>query len=84
LEPTLQFGGGLRINIQYTVFFNKTKNLNFFIGFEYLTKTKANYQRSILIEEWIPGNVVYKEDIINNNYLLENYAFEIGYIWTFQ
>lgn len=84
LEPTLQFGGGFRITVPNTIFFNKTKNLNFFMGFEYLTKTKANYLRSILIEEWIPGNIVYKEDTNNNTYLLENYALEIGIIWTFQ
>ena len=81
LSPSFQYGGNVKVILPSHEFYYIHKNFSFFFGFEYLYHFDVNFNRKVIIEEWIPGNFVYKEETEENKYKIENYSFVIGFNW---
>lgn len=81
LNPTMIYGGGLRFDSKSDHWYLFNRNFNYYLSISYFFNPKSNYKRSVEIEEWLPGNLVYSEKTDGINYKINTLSFKIGVYW---
>lgn len=81
LSPSLIYGGNLYLELLPRESKNRKTPLVPFFNLNIMGNTNRNVSREVIVEEWVPGNVVYHEKVDNAKYSLNTLQVQFGVKW---
>ncbi len=83
LSPSVVYGGDIYLELLPKLSKNRMRPLVPFFNLSIMGNTNSNTSRTVTVEEWIPGNVVYKETAAQSNmtYDLVSMQVQVGLKW---